>query len=95
VSLYIDWGFNDDCARQARITSFSIGGCFIQTEDAAQVEQTVFVRLTVPEPLVLRGQVRYHMPDVGFGIMFEELNIEARLMLEDLTAHYQQTPSTS
>jgi hypothetical protein len=93
VSLYIDWGPTDECARQARITSLSVGGCFVQTEDAAQFEQTVFLRFSAPDPLVVRTQVRYHMPGVGFGVMFDELPIETRLTLEDLVAHYQQQPT--
>jgi hypothetical protein len=90
VSLYIDWGFNADCARQARLTSFSIGGCFVQTEDEVSVEQTIYLRLSLPEPRLLRGAVRYHMPGIGFGLEFRDLLIEDQLILETLVAHYMK-----
>jgi hypothetical protein len=51
------------------------------------------LRFSAPDPLVVRTQVRYHMPGVGFGVMFDELPIETRLTLEDLVAHYQQQPT--
>ena len=73
VSFFIDWGFDTDCGRQARITSLSLGGCFLQTPDAAEAGQTVYVRLLMPDEHILTCQVRYHMPEVGFGIMFTEL----------------------
>jgi len=90
ISLYIDWGSTKICARPARITSISIGGCFVQTEDEVSVAQTVYVRLSLPEEHLLRGSVRYHMPGVGFGVEFHELTIEDQLTLEALVAHYMK-----
>ena len=90
VSLYIDWGFTSSCAQQARITSISAGGCFVQTADAAHVGQKVYVRLGLPSGRVLGGEVRYHMTDVGFGVMFVDVTIEDRLALEDLVGHYKK-----
>lgn len=90
VVLYIDWGFTAECAQQARLTSFSIGGCFVQTAAEASMGQEVFLRLGLPEVSVLRGEVRYHMPGVGFGMMFTELTIEDQLTLESMVAHYRK-----
>ena len=90
VSLYIDWGPTKDCARQARITSFSIGGCFVQTEDEVSVAQTIHIRLSLSEERLLHGSVRYHMPGVGFGLEFQDLTIEDQLILEALVAHYMK-----
>ena len=90
VSLYIDWGFTADCPRQARITSFSVGGCFVQTEDEARVAQTVYVRLWLPAERLLHGSVRYHMPGVGFGLEFQDVTIEDRLALEALIEFYSK-----
>lgn len=94
VSLYIDWGFTSACAQQARLTSFCIGGCFVQTGDEAETGQTVYLRLELPEAYVLRGEVRYHMTDVGFGVEFKELTIEEQLTLESLVAHYRKQAAT-
>ncbi len=90
VSLYMDWGFTTACSRQARLTSFCIGGCFVQTGDAAETGQAIYLRLELPEARVLRGEVRYYMPDVGFGVAFTELTIEEQLTLESLVEHYRK-----
>ncbi|HEX8181233.1 MAG TPA: PilZ domain-containing protein [Pyrinomonadaceae bacterium] len=90
VTLYIDWGFNADCALKARVTSFSIGGCFVQTDAGAEVGQIIHLRLWLPEERLLRGSVRYHMPGVGFGLQFEDLTIEDQLALETLVTHYRR-----
>ncbi len=90
MSLYIDWGFTSACAQQARLTSFSIGGCFVQTAEEASKGQAIFLRLGIPGTPALRGEVRYYMPPVGFGVMFVELTIEEQLTLESLVAHYRQ-----
>ena len=88
VSLFVDWGFTNDCAQQGRITSISIGGCFIQTPDEVQAQERLFIRLSLPEERLLRGEVRYHMPEIGFGVMFVDLTIEDQLTLESLIASY-------
>ncbi|MFL6209541.1 MAG: PilZ domain-containing protein [Pyrinomonadaceae bacterium] len=88
VSLYIDWGFSAACPLQARVTSVSVGGCFVQTDEAVEAGQTVYVRLSLPEERLLQGEVRYHMPSVGFGLQFQDVTIEDQLMLETLVAHY-------
>ncbi len=90
LSLYIDWGFDEDCTRTARITSLSVGGCFVQTDEEATSGQPLFVCIELPEKRLLRGEVRYHMPGVGFGVMFRDLTIEDQLKLEDLVEHYKR-----
>ncbi len=90
VSLFIDWGFTIACVQQARLTSFSVGGCFVQTADEAAMGQEIFLRLGLPGERALRAEVRYHMPEVGFGVMFSELTIEDQLTLESLVAHYHK-----
>jgi PilZ domain len=90
VSFFIHWGFEPDCGRQARITSLSTGGCFIQTGDATEAGQRVFLRLTLPEERVLPGEVRYHMPEVGFGVMFMDMTVEERQLLQSVVEHYKK-----
>lgn len=90
VSLYIDWGFNAACSRKARLTSISVGGGFVQTPDEATVGQEVYLQLGLPGGRVLRGEVRYHMTDVGFGVMFADVTIEDHLVLEELVEHYKK-----
>lgn len=100
VSLYIDWGFNSACAQQARLTSFCVGGCFVQTGVEAETGQAVYLRLSLPEAHVLHGEVRYHMSEVGFGVEFKDVTIEDQLKLEALVEYYrgqaaEQPPATT
>ena len=90
LTLNIDWGFSPACSRQARLTSISAGGCFIQTPDEATTGQPIFLRLWLSEERLLRAEVRYHLPGVGFGVMFQELTIEDQLTLETLVEHYRK-----
>jgi PilZ domain len=84
----VDWGYTSDCGQQARLTSISVGGCFVQTPDEARPDEQIFLRLCLPEEHLLRGEVRYHMPAVGFGVMFIDMTIEDQLVLEALIASY-------
>jgi len=88
VSINVDWGFTTDCEQHARLTSISAGGCFMQTPDEVRPDEQIFIRLCLPETHLLRGEVRYHMPAVGFGLKFIGLTIEDQLMLEALIASY-------
>lgn len=88
VALQINWGRAEDCAYQARITSLSINGCFVQTEDEVTVGETLYVRLSLPEKHLLHGTVRYNMPGVGFGLVFQDLTVEDQFTLEALVAKY-------
>jgi hypothetical protein len=90
VSFFIDWGFDTDCGRQARITSLSLGGCFLQTPDEAQAGQSLYIRMSLPEEHLLAAEVRYHMPAVGFGIMFTNLTPQEQAALETLIEYYKQ-----
>jgi Tfp pilus assembly protein PilZ len=90
VTFFIHWGFDAVCSRQARITSLSVGGCFVQTADAAETGQRVFLRMALPEERVLPGEVRYHMPEIGFGLMFVDMTVEERQIIQSLIEHYKQ-----
>lgn len=90
VTFFINWGFDADCGRQARITSLSVGGCFVQTADQTKAGQRVFLRMALPEERVLPGEVRYHMPGIGFGLMFVDMTVEERQLLQTLVEHYKE-----
>jgi hypothetical protein len=91
VSFFIDWGFTAECGQQGRVTSISLGGCFVQTPiEPLQTGEHVFLRLCLPEERLLKSEVRYHLESVGFGVMFYDLTIEDQLALEALITSYQK-----
>lgn len=91
VSFYIDWGLTAACGQQGRVTSISLGGCFVQTPiEPLQTGERAFLRLCLPEERLLQAEVRYHLESVGFGVMFQDLTIEDQLALEALIASYQK-----
>ena len=79
VSIHIEWGLTRACEFYTdRITSLSLGGCFIQTEQPGARGDTLYVRLwNSPESGgVLEGRVAYQLnvaeekPPIGFGVQF-------------------------
>jgi hypothetical protein len=75
ASIPIDWGLTPQCLKHDRITSFSTGGCFIQTGEAARPLTLVYIRFFLsPEgERIIRGEVRYHLDAVGLGVEFINL----------------------
>lgn len=78
-SLDVDWGQTPACQHQGKVTTLSVGGCFLQTPLEVAKEGLIFVRLllapkseSVMEGIVW-GRVAYHMPGVGMGVEFKKL----------------------
>jgi hypothetical protein len=46
--------------------------------------------MSLPDEHVLAGEVRYHMPAVGFGVMFTDLTPQEQAALEALIEHYSK-----
>jgi hypothetical protein len=75
VALFLDWGLSNECPYQAKMTSLSLGGCFLQTNDHAKlpVDQEIFMRLLLQAELILQGTIRYSLLDIGYGVAFAEM----------------------
>jgi hypothetical protein len=89
VDIYVHWGWTEDCASTDRIISISVGGCFIRTAEKAERERRVFMRFWLPEEKTLRGEVRYTLEMMGFGVQFKGLTEEEFAALENLVEHYR------
>ena len=78
-SIEVDWGETPACIYKGRITTLSLGGCFVQTELEVAKADLIFIRLLLaPESArvmegVVWGRVAYQIPDVGFGVEFKKL----------------------
>ena len=89
-SLDVDWGATRACLQTGRVTSLSVGGCFIQTPLDVVKGKLLFIRLLlapgserVSEGLV-RGQVLYRLHELGLGIKFENLPAGYAKHIEDI-----------
>ena len=75
------WGLTEQCVEDGRITSLSVGGCFLATAVAVMPGQVIYLRFNLPRrsgqagvPRLLQAQVRYHFaPAVGLGLQFLNL----------------------
>lgn len=89
-SINVDWGGTPACVHEGRVTSLSVGGCFVQTPLEIEKGKYVFIRLLlapdstrVVEGLVW-GRVVYHLPKVGLGIEFKKLPPGYAKHIEDI-----------
>lgn len=93
LSLNIHWGLTSRCETDARITSISLGGCFIQTNFKLLIDQVIFLRLWLRKEHVIQCRVRYTLVDVGSGVAFMELAEDDEAALRDLIENYRSTPT--
>jgi len=89
-SLDVDWGQTRACVQTGRVTSLSVGGCFLQTPLEVAEGKPLYIRLLlapgserVTEGLV-RGEVLYHLPNQGLGIGFKKLPAGYGKHIEDI-----------
>lgn len=91
VSISIDWGETAYCLWHDRVTSLSIGGCFVQTERELKTGHKIYLRLWLRDgERILRGEVRYCLERVGLGVEFFELMERDKERLSELVEHYRR-----
>ena len=90
ASIAIDWGLTPECLKHDRITSFSIGGCFIQTVEALKPSDIIYIRfyLSSKGGRIIRGGIRYHLEQVGLGVEFLDLTERDQKDFQALVNHY-------
>jgi len=90
VDMVVAWGSSAECFEMDRITSFSAGGCFLQTARPAGRGEEVFVKFWVPQERTLRCAVRYQMEGIGLGLEFTDLSEGERQVLGGLVDDYRR-----
>ena len=60
----------------AKITNLSEGGCYMDSVGEVMKGEVVGFRVLLPDGdwLYLEGEVRHHMPRLGFGVQFVDLD---------------------
>jgi Tfp pilus assembly protein PilZ len=78
-SIDVDWGETPACVQKGRVTTLSVGGCFVQTPLEVAQGGLIFIRLLIAPAServmegVVWGRVAYHTPGVGLGVEFKKL----------------------
>ncbi|HYG12192.1 MAG TPA: PilZ domain-containing protein [Pyrinomonadaceae bacterium] len=91
ASIPVYWGLTPECLKHDRITSFSIGGCFIQTTEVAPPLTVVYIRffLSSKGERIIRGEVRYNLEEVGLGVEFINLTEGDQKNFQSLVDYYR------
>jgi hypothetical protein len=94
VEFFADWGWGPDCEYYDKITSLSLGGCFLATKRDLDAGSEIYIRWSGDGVgmITLKGSVRYQIrlteaaAPSGAGIEFVGLSSESqnrlRAMLE-------------
>jgi hypothetical protein len=92
ASIPIAWGLTTDCLKHDRITSFSIGGCFIQTAEALKHLTVIYIRfyLSSETERIISGRVKYNLEQVGLGVEFLNLSAQDQKDFQVLVNHYRR-----
>lgn len=94
LSLNANWGLTSQCVNDGRVTSISLGGCFLQTNFKLLIDQTIFLRLSLRTEHIVRCRVRYTLLQVGSGVEFVELTEDDRAAVQELVNYYRTTATT-
>jgi Tfp pilus assembly protein PilZ len=89
-SIIVDWGETPACVHKGRVTTLSVGGCFVETPVKVEKGKPVFIRLLLaPDSVrviegVVWGRVAYHLPEAGLGVEFKKLPPGYAKHIEDI-----------
>ena len=97
VDFFADWGWGPECEYYDKITSFSVGGCFLATKRELRSGEEIHIRLTGESvgTFNLKGAVRYQLrvmkgaPPTGAGIEFVGVSSENQRKLQAVIDNYR------
>ena len=96
-SIDVDWGETPACTHKGRVTTLSVGGCFIQTPLAVAKGKPVFIRLLLAPAServmegVVWGRVAYHLLEAGLGVEFKRLPPGYEKHIEDIVEFHLES----
>ena len=97
VDFFADWGWGPECEYYDKITSLSLGGCFLATKRELRTGEEIHIRLTgeIAGAINLKGAVRYQLrvmegaPPTGAGIEFIGVSSESERKLQAVVDNYR------
>jgi Tfp pilus assembly protein PilZ len=89
VELFADWGLGPECEYYDKVTSLSLGGCFLATKRELRSGEQIYLKLAVESngSITLKGAVRYQLrvmegaPPAGAGVEFVGVSSDAQTKL--------------
>jgi Tfp pilus assembly protein PilZ len=89
VDLFADWGWGPECEYYDKVTSLSLGGCFLATKRELRSGEQIYLKLAVESKgsITLKGAVRYQLrvmegaPPAGAGVEFVGVSGDAQRKL--------------
>ena len=96
VDFFADWGWGPECEYYDRITSLSLGGCFLATKRELGAGAEIYIRWTEERAgmINLKGAVRYQIrvmegaPPTGAGIEFVGMSAQSAQKLQSVLGQY-------
>ena len=97
VELFADWGWGPECEYYDRVTSLSLGGCFLATKRELRQGDQIYLRLTVESngSVSVKGAIRYQTrvmegaPPTGAGIEFVGVSDELKTKIQTVINCYK------
>jgi Tfp pilus assembly protein PilZ len=97
VDLFADWGWNTECEYYDKITSLSLGGCFLATKRELNRGDEIFLRLRgeASGAVNVKGAVRYQLrvmegaAPTGVGVEFVGVSADAQTKLQLMMNSFQ------
>jgi hypothetical protein len=85
VSLEVHWE-GASGRHTARISDISLGGCYLDTIGSAVPGEIIGLAIKLPDGdvLDLRGEVAYHLQNLGFSVCFTYLTDEEQYRLSQV-----------
>lgn len=96
VDFFADWGWGPDCEYYDKVTSLSLGGCFLATKRDLNRGDEIYLRLSSESSglINLRGAVRYQLrvmesaPPTGVGVEFVGVSGDGQMKLQQVMNSY-------
>ena len=97
VDLFADWGWGPECEYYDKITSLSLGGCFLATKRELRSGDEIYLRLAVEsnDSVSLKGAVRYQFRVMegaapnGAGVEFVGLSDDLQTKIQSVMNFYK------
>jgi hypothetical protein len=95
VDFFADWGTGPEYEFHDRITSLSLGGCFLATRRELHSGDEIFLRWSgeISGPINLKGAIKYQLRVMeearGAGIQFLGVSSESEKRLQAVLSNYR------
>lgn len=97
VDFFADWGWGPECEYYDRVTSLSLGGCFLATKRELHAGDQIFLKLSDETigKVHLRGSIRYQLrllengPPTGVGVQFVDVTSADEKTLQAVLDSYR------